>query len=181
MPGPAPSLRRPKPRSRRLAGVLLLVIAVPVGLWAGAYLARLGPAAEAPAEPVWVLVARSAGVELYLDTASIARDGALRRVIERQDLAAPDPDGVRSRRYRNEYDCASRRHRIGSVTSHAEPGLAGKRLFAIDEQGYWRAVPRGSLFERALGAVCADPAAATAPAAADSGTRAGPADAEAHR
>lgn len=158
MPGPARRFPAAQPRSALLRRAALLAVAVPAGLWVGAQLARLGTAPEPPpaAEPVWALVGRSAAVTLYLDTASLDREAALRRVIERQELVDPDPDGVRSRRYRNEYDCASRRHRIGAITSHAEPALAGKPLFSLEERGYWRAVPSGSLFERAFETVCAD-------------------------
>jgi len=158
MPGPAPRLRAAQPRPALLRRAALLAVAAAAGLWAGMQLARTGAASgPAPAvEPVWELVGRSVAVTLYLDRVSLEREAALRRVVERQDLAEPDADGVRSRRYRNEYDCASRRHRIGEVTSYAEPALAGKRLFALDERGYWRAVPRGSLFERAFETVCAD-------------------------
>lgn len=158
MPGPARPSRAAQPRPALLRRAALLAAAVPLGLWVGVQLARLGaaPGSAPAAEPAWALVGRSASVALYLDTASLDREAALRRVVERQDLAAPDPDGVRSRRYRNEYDCASRRHRIASVTSYAEPALAGAQLFSLDERGYWRAVPAGSLFERAFESVCAD-------------------------
>ena len=50
------------------------------------------------------------------------------------------------RRYRNEYDCQNKMYRISQVTSYAGPMLSGKKLFDINEEGYWRKIPPNGLF-----------------------------------
>lgn len=109
-----------------------------------------------PALAQWSKVGEVESLTLYLDRSTIERKGPLRTVIEMQDLRQPDPDGVLSRRYRNEYDCALGMHRIAGMTSFEGPRLAGKRLFDVDETGYWRRIAPGSLFGSSFRQVCAD-------------------------
>lgn len=63
-----------------------------------------------------------------------------------QDLRKADADGVMSRRYLNEYDCQYKMHRIGQVTSFSGPKLSGRKLFEVEEFGYWRKIPPDGLF-----------------------------------
>ncbi len=102
----------------------------------------------------WVKVGETAAVALYMDRSSLRRTEDTWRVWEIQDLRAADPDGVRSRRYVNEYDCRNRMHRIGRMTSHAGPMLTGAQLFEVEEFGYWRTIPAAGLFTRAYTLHC---------------------------
>lgn len=108
--------------------------------------------AAAPAATPWVKLGETSLLTLYMDQSTrsqVSED--VFRSWEIQDLKAPDPDGVRSRRYVNEYDCKHQMHRIGNVTSYSGPMLTGKKLFDVDDFGYWRKVPPKSPF--ALGFV----------------------------
>jgi hypothetical protein len=102
-------------------------------------------------------------MRLYYEPATLAREGDIRRVRELQDLEVPDPDGVRSRVYLNEYDCRNQMHRLGQMQSFSGPGLAGERRFDVKEMGYWRRIPAGSAFARVYRMVC--PEAQASPAA----------------
>lgn len=148
--GPLPLERRAprygRPDFRPLAALPALVLA----LLAGA------PASGAELDPRWRLVAQSSSVRLYYDPAALVRDGDLRKVRELQDLSDPDPDGVRSRVYLNEYDCRNQMHRIGQMQSHAGPLLSGERRFDVREMGYWRRIPAGSVFAQMYLQVCPD-------------------------
>jgi hypothetical protein len=77
---------------------------------------------------------------LYMDRSTIQREENVVRVWEIQDLKAPDADGVRSRRYMNEYDCKYQMYRISSMTSYSGPMLTGQKLFDVDTKGLWRKV-----------------------------------------
>ena len=50
----------------------------------------------------WTRLGETDQLALYINRNSIERDGYIRRVWELQDLKQADPDGVMSRRYRNE-------------------------------------------------------------------------------
>ncbi len=94
----------------------------------------------------WDRLGETEEVVLYLHRPSIAKEGNVQRVWEMQDLKKADKDGVMSRRYVNEYECKERMHRIGRVTSYAGPKLSGKKVFEVEEFGYWRKVPPDGLF-----------------------------------
>lgn len=102
----------------------------------------------------WTRLGQNEQLALYVNRNSIERDGNIRRVWEMQDLKQPDPDGVQSRRYMNEYDCVNKMYRISQMTSYAGPKLSGKKMFEIDEPGYWRKIPAGGMFVLGYVAYC---------------------------
>lgn len=117
----------------------------------------IGPAARAQkpgGETPWEKLGETPVLALYMERASVQRDGAIRRVIEMQDLKVPDPDGVLSRRYTNEYDCENQMHRIGRMTSWSGPQLTGRKLFDVSEWGYWRTIPPNGLFTLGFRQLC---------------------------
>ena len=57
------------------------------------------------AAQAWTRIGETQDLKLYVDRKSIEREDNIRRVREMQDLKTPDAEGVRSRRYLNEYDC----------------------------------------------------------------------------
>lgn len=125
-----PALHAPAPRIAALA------------------LACAGLLAPLSAHADWVPVGETPALSVLWDRSSRVKDDYVWRVWEIQDLKAPDPEGVRSRQYVNEYDCKHRMHRIGRMASFAGPMLTGKKLFDVEEFGYWRKIPAGSVFER---------------------------------
>lgn len=100
----------------------------------------------------WVKLGQTPNLTLYLDRSSMQQvSETIHRAWELQDLAKPDPDGVRSRRFLNEYDCRYKMHRIGRMVSYSGPMLTGEKLFEVEDFGYWRDIPPKGLF--ALGYV----------------------------
>ncbi len=102
----------------------------------------------------WTRIGETADVTLYVNRNSIEKNDTIRRVWEMQDLKQPDPEGVRSRRYMNEYDCNYKMHRIGQMTSFAGPKMTGEKLAVVDEMGYWRKIPPNGVFVLTYVAVC---------------------------
>lgn len=138
-------------RYRRLgAGLLIIFLLGPATAFSQT------PQQTADTPPPWNKVGETGAVVLYVDQQSVRRDGNVRRIIEMQDLKSPDPDGVLSRRYINEYDCSSRMNRIGQVSSYTQNMLGGSRRFLIEEWGYWRAVQPNTLFSVVLSSLCGD-------------------------
>ena len=102
----------------------------------------------------WTRIGETPEVTLYVNRNSIEKEDTIRRVWEMQDLKKPDAEGVRSRRYLNEYDCNYKMHRIGQMTSFAGPKMTGEKLATVDEMGYWRKIPPNGVFVLTYVAVC---------------------------
>jgi hypothetical protein len=102
----------------------------------------------------WTRIGETEEVALYIDRNSIEKEDTIRRVWEMQDLKTPDAEGVRSRRYMNEYDCNYKVHRLGQMTSYAGPKMTGQKLFTVTEMGYWRKIPPNGIFVLTYIAVC---------------------------
>ena len=102
----------------------------------------------------WTRIGETPDVALYVNRNSIEKEDTIRRVWEMQDLKTPDAEGVRSRRYLNEYDCNYKMHRIGQMTSNAGPKMTGQKIATVDEMGYWRKIPPNGIFVLTYIAVC---------------------------
>jgi hypothetical protein len=102
----------------------------------------------------WTRIGETPEVTLYVNRNSIERDDNIRRVWEMQDLKTPDAEGVRSRRYLNEYDCTYKMHRLGQMTSFAGPKMTGAKVAEVKEMGYWRKIPPNGVFVLTYIAMC---------------------------
>mgnify|MGYP007127785527 CR=1 FL=1 len=102
----------------------------------------------------WTRIGETPEVTLYVNRNSIEKDDTIRRVWEMQDLKVPDAEGVRSRRYLNEYDCTYKMHRMGQMTSFSGPKMTGQKLATVNEMGYWRKIPPNGVFVLTYIAVC---------------------------
>ncbi len=118
-----PAARTARRRRNRAVATGLAALLLPTLAWAN-----------------WTKVGESELATLYMDRSTIQREENVVRVWELQDLRAPDADGVRSRRYQNEYDCKYQMYRIGNMTSYAGPMLTGQKLFDVEAKGVWRKV-----------------------------------------
>lgn len=102
----------------------------------------------------WTRIGETPEVTLYVNRNSIEREDNIRRVWEMQDLKTPDAEGVRSRRYLNEYDCTYKMHRLGQMTSFAGPKMTGAKVAEVKEMGYWRKIPPNGVFVLTYIAMC---------------------------
>jgi len=104
----------------------------------------------------WTRMGETQDVTLYVNRSAIEREDRIRRVWEMQDLKTPDADGVRSRRYLNEYDCTYKMHRLGQMSSYAGPRLTGEKVAEVKDMGYWRKIPPNGVFVLTYIAVCVE-------------------------
>lgn len=167
MPLPPRPTLRPLPRgsfSSRLKTLALLIgLAASAGFVSytfftagtgGAAVEPLATPALAPGESPWARLGETLAMTTYWDRSTAQREGYTLRVWEIQDMKAADPEGVMSRQYRAEYDCKHAMHRIGNMESYAGPMLTGKKLFDVNEMGYWRTPPPDSVFAKGLQMHC---------------------------
>lgn len=100
--------------------------------------------AAAPLRAEWLKVGETEAAVHYIDTATIHRNGNLRRVWTVQDMRNADADGVRSIRALEEYDCAQGRFRYLSLTAHSGPMAGGEVIAAHQLDDNWTARPPGT-------------------------------------
>lgn len=104
----------------------------------------------------WVIVGESPESTVYVDPATIRKEGDLRKVWGIQDLKERDKDGEKSRRYREEYDCKGARKRYLSATTHSETMAGGTPLLTTSDPSPWTDIRPGSVADDILKQVCAD-------------------------
>jgi hypothetical protein len=120
-----------------------------------AWMALLALSAMGPqAAMAWTRIGETPEVALFVNRNSIEKVDRIRKVWEMQDLKTADADGVRSRRYLNEYDCEYKMHRVGQMTSYAGPKMTGQVVATVNEMGYWRKIPPDGVFILTYIAVC---------------------------
>jgi hypothetical protein len=113
-------------------------------------------AAAAPAWAGWVkAVVTEDDDVVYIDPATIARIGTLRRVWVVQDLKNKGPRGERSRKVLWEYDCAARKYRGLSIALYSGPMASEQVLESVDTASVWIEIAPDTVDATILGAVCA--------------------------
>ena len=103
----------------------------------------------------WVMYSQRESVTYYYDSATIRKDGNMRRVWELQDLRKRHKDGETSYRTQYEFDCKQERVRFLAASGHSEPMAGGKTLYSSGEENNWRAFAPGTIAETILKIVCA--------------------------
>ena len=97
-----------------------------------------------PAWAKWVRISENSKFVLYLDSATIRKDGNHRTVWNLHDLKKQDPEGERSVRLQHEYDCQGGRVRLLATSTHSAQMAKGKVLTNNDTAGEWINLPRRS-------------------------------------
>jgi hypothetical protein len=103
----------------------------------------------------WVKMGETDEGSLYIDAASVLRDGQLRQVLELMDLKQRDEGGELSRRIRVQCDCALGLTKVLSISTHVEAMGTGKALVAVAREGLWKEVPPGTAYETSFKLLCA--------------------------
>ena len=103
----------------------------------------------------WAKMGETDEGSFYIDTASMLREGHLRRVWELTDLKQRDEGGELSRRIRVQYDCKRGRTQVLSISTHWEPMAAGATLLSVAREGLWKEVPPETAYSAAFKLLCA--------------------------
>lgn len=109
----------------------------------------------APALAEWERVFENDTAAYFIDTASVQKNGVLRRVAQVQNLRQRDKDGELSRRALVEYDCRQAENRTLALSMHADAMGEGRKLDAYTDPSSPRKVATGSSGEAILKVVCA--------------------------
>ena len=103
----------------------------------------------------WLVLGEQNGASLYIDLQTVTGTGDTRQAWELLDMPEPDVDGVRSLRFKMEYDCKGARSRGLQMLAFADRMAAGKELNRLgeDPEG-WEDVEPGTIFDTRLRAAC---------------------------
>ena len=91
----------------------------------------------APAWAEWVQVAESDDATVYVDPATIRKDGDMRTVGTLYDLTEKGKLGEMSRRALEAHDCKETRYRTISYSLYPEPMSGGQLLLTNDYVSRW--------------------------------------------
>ena len=103
----------------------------------------------------WVMYSQRESVTYYYDSATIRKDGNMRRVWVLYDLRERYKEAEMSYRTQYEFDCKQERVRFLAASAHSEPMAGGKTLYSSGEENNWRAIAPGTIAETILKIVCA--------------------------
>lgn len=104
----------------------------------------------------WVLVSESTNAQLYIDPATIRREGTLRKYWKLTNLKVRDKDGDMSWRTRDETDCKEERERFTSMTTFSESMLGGRVTRTADfPNNEWSDIAPGTVMATVMRYVCA--------------------------
>lgn len=93
--------------------------------------------AALPAQADWLRLRDTDQSVVYIDPATIERDGRTLKLWELEDLKASAADGARSRRTLREYDCQGERLRSISEERHSGQMASGKILSTSNQPEEW--------------------------------------------
>jgi hypothetical protein len=103
----------------------------------------------------WSVLGEQNGATFYIDLQMVTGTGDTRQAWEMLDMPEPDVDGVRSLRFKMEYDCKGKRSRGLEMITFADRMGAGKEQNRLGEDpDGWEDVESGTLFDTRLRAAC---------------------------
>ena len=103
----------------------------------------------------WLSLGEQNGATFYIDLQTVTAKGDTRQAWELMDMPEPDVDGVRSLRFKMEYDCKGNRSRGLEMIAFADRMGAGNEQNHLGEDpDGWEDVEPGTMFDMRLRAAC---------------------------
>ncbi len=106
-----------------------------------------------PAAADWRKMGEVADAVLYVDPATIRREGGYTRVSTLDDLKVAGPGGEISLGFLREFDCKGMRVRVVDAYAYSGP-MASGRILGTESGGRWHDVAPGTTGEDILRFVC---------------------------
>jgi hypothetical protein len=116
--------------------------------------ALLALALGAPAGAAWVPFMQSDASVVYIDSASVRKEGHLRKAWVLVDLQQKDPSGAHSKRGHTEIDCHESRMRIHDLSGFAGRMASGESVYAFQGSSEWLPIPPNTLLWDRIRLVC---------------------------
>jgi hypothetical protein len=109
--------------------------------------------APLPAGASWLKMGEVGDAVLYVDPATIRKEGGFVRVATLDDLKVAGPGGEISLGFMREFDCKAGRVRVIDAAAYSGPMATG-RLLGSESGGRWNEVVPGTTGEDILKFVC---------------------------
>jgi hypothetical protein len=107
-----------------------------------------------PALAEWLTFMKSDTGVIYIDPASVRREGHLRKASVLVDMARKDADGVRSKRGQSEIDCQKDRLRIHDLSGFTGAMASGVAVYAFEGSSEWIPIPPQSALWNTVKLLC---------------------------
>lgn len=102
----------------------------------------------------WVKVTETNALHGYIDPTTIRKNGNYRKVWEIQNQKVRDENGIKSRRFRAEYNCGNERMRLLSASLHSGNMAEGMIIYSFETPSEWMNVPPSTPGETVMKTVC---------------------------
>ena len=94
-----------------------------------------------PAVAAWVPFMRSDSSVVYIDAASVRKEGHLRKAWVLVDMHRKAANGVHSTRGHSEIDCRENKMRVHDLKGFSGRMASGETLYAFDGSSEWVPIP----------------------------------------
>jgi len=109
---------------------------------------------SAPAAASWVTFMKSDISVVYIDPASVRKEGHLRKASVLMDLTQKDAEGARSKRGQSEIDCQKERLRIHDLSGFSGAMASGEAVYAFKGASEWIPIPPQSTLLNTIRLIC---------------------------
>ena len=109
----------------------------------------------APVAAAWVPFMKSDASVVYIDSASVRKEGYRRKASVLVDMNQKDADGVQSKRGQSEVDCQEVKMRIYDLSGFSGSMASGEALYAFNGSSDWMPIPPNTALWNTIKFVCA--------------------------
>lgn len=107
-----------------------------------------------PVAASWVTFMKSDISIVYIDPASVRKEGHLRKASVLMDLTQKDAEGVRSKRGQSEIDCQKERMRVHDLSGFSGAMATGEAVYAFKGASEWIPIPPQSTLWNTIRLIC---------------------------
>jgi len=116
--------------------------------------ALIALAISAPVAAEWVQFMKFSTSIVYIDSASVRKEGDIRMALILVNMNQKDAEGVQSKLGRSEIDCPALRMRIHDLSGYSGNMASGDAVYAFSGSTDWMPIPSDSSLGNTLKLVC---------------------------
>jgi len=109
---------------------------------------------SAPVAASWVTFMKSEASVVYIDPASVRKEGHLRKASVLMDLTQKDTEGVRSKRGQSEIDCERARMRVHDLSGFSGAMATGEAVYTFKGASEWIPIPPQTTLWNTIRLIC---------------------------
>ncbi len=102
----------------------------------------------------WVTFMKTETSVVYIDSATVRKEGNLRKAAVLVDLIRKEADGVQSKRGQSEIDCLEDRMRIHGLSGFTGNMASGEAVYSFKGASEWMPIPPKSALWNTIKLIC---------------------------